>query len=374
MNSERLLDTFLDLTRMYCLSGHEKQAADYCAAALRECGCTVQIDDAGEKVGSDTGNLYAELPGTAEGSLVLTAHLDTVGPCENVAPVIRDGVIYSDGTTVLGGDDKVGVASILEAVRTLVEGDEPYPTVKVIFSIQEETGCLGAGALNAGHFEEGEPCFVFDGDGEPGLATLAAPYHYTFTAEFKGRASHAGVAPEKGISAIEMAAQAIALMRERGVLGAVGEFCASNIGTVSGGQADNVVAPTCTVTGECRAVEEADVTRVHDGMDQAMREAAAKRGGEVDIDWNLEYSGFCLAEDAPAVRLFNDAVSSIGLVPSTMKSAGGTDANMYIKLGVEPLVVSTGMTNFHALDECLKVEDLENTARIAVALAQKAVR
>lgn len=374
MNSDRLLNTFLDLVRMYCLSGHEKQAADYCAEALAACGCTVQIDNAGPKVGSDTGNLYAELPGTAGGSLVLTAHLDTVGPCEGVNPVIRGGVIYSDGSTVLGGDDKVGVASILEAVRTLAEGSEPYPTVKVIFSIQEETGCLGAGALNAGHFEEGEPCYVFDGDGEPGLATLAAPYHYTFTARFQGRASHAGVAPEKGISAIEMASRAVTLMRERGVLGAVGDYCASNIGTISGGQADNVVAPECALTGECRAVEEDAVKRVHDGMDQSMRDAAEERGGSVDIDWNLEYAGFCLSEDAPAVKLFNAAVASVGLEPATMKSAGGTDANRYIKLGVEPLVVSTGMTNFHALDECLRIEDLENTARIAIALAREAVR
>lgn len=374
MNAERLLNTFLDLVKLYCLSGHEKQAADYCAGLLRSCGCSVQIDDAGERVGSDTGNVYAELPGTVEGSIVLTAHLDTVGPCENVKPVIRDGVIYSDGTTVLGADDKVGVAAILEAVQALVEEGGDYPTVKVIFSIQEETGCLGAGALSVGRFEQGEPCYVFDGDGEPGLATLAAPYHWTFEARFRGKASHAGVAPEKGASAIEMASRAIVLMRERGVLGAVGDYCASNIGTISGGQADNVVAPECMVTGECRAVAEGAVRRVHDGMDRAMREAAEERGGAVEIDWNLEYSGFCLADDAPAVRLFNEAVASVGLTPATMKSAGGTDANRYVNLGVEPLVVSTGMTNFHALDECLKIEDLENTARIAVALARKAAR
>lgn len=374
MDSQRLLDTFLDLTRLYCLSGHEKQAAEYCAEALRACGCTVQIDDAGEKVGSDTGNLYAELPGTAAGSLVLTAHLDTVGPCEGVAPQIRDGVVYSDGTTILGADDKVGVAAILEAVRTLAEGADPYPTVKVVFSIQEETGCLGAGALGVGQFEGGEPCYVFDGDGEPGLATLAAPYHYTFEARFKGKASHAGVAPDQGISAIEMAARAVMLMRERGVLGAVGEYCASNIGTIEGGQADNVVAPECRVTGECRAVEQADVARVHEAMDQALREAAEERGGTVEVEWNLEYRGYSLADDAPAVRLFNEAVRSIGLEPATMKSAGGTDANRYVDYGLEPLVVSTGMTNFHALDECLKIEDLENTARIAIALACTAAR
>lgn len=372
MNSERLLNTFLDLVTTSSPSGHEGAVAEYCAAALRACGCTVEIDDAGERIGSDTGNLYAVLPGTASGSVIMTAHLDCVQPCERVTPVIEDGVIRSDGTTVLGGDDKVGTASIIEAVRTLSEGDEPHATVKVIFSIQEEVGCCGAKNLSAGTFEQGEPCFVFDGEGDVGLACLAAPYHYTFEAEFMGKASHAGVAPEKGISAIEAASVAIADMRERGLLGAVGDYCASNIGTIRGGSANNVVAPSCLLTGECRAIEKEDVDRVHDGMDEAMRNAAAQVGARVRIDWNLEYSGFCLDADAPAVKLFNDAARSVGLSPDTVKSAGGTDANMYIELGVEPLVVSTGMTNFHSVDECLKVEDLENTARLAVALGLQA--
>ena len=374
MNSERLLNTFLDLVTTSSPSGHEGAAAEYCAAALRACGCTVEIDDAGEHIGSDTGNLYAVLPGTASGSVIMTAHLDCVQPCERVTPVIEDGVIRSDGTTVLGGDDKVGVASIIEAVRTLSEGDEPHATVKVIFSIQEEVGCCGAKNLSVGAFEQGEPCYVFDGEGDVGLACLAAPYHYTFEAEFMGKASHAGVAPEKGISAIEAASVAIADIRAHGLLGAVGDYCAANIGTVRGGTANNVVAPSCMLTGECRAIEKEDVDRVHDGLDEAMRSAAAQTGARVRIDWNLEYSGFCLDADAPAVKLFNDAARSVGLSPDTVKSAGGTDANMYIELGVEPLVVSTGMTNFHSVNECLKVEDLEDTARLAVALGLQAAK
>ena len=117
MNEQRLLDTFLDLVKLPCPSGREGRAAAYCKAALQECGCTVTIDGAGPKIGSDTGNLYAELAGTAPGSIILTAHLDCVQPCENVKPRIVDGVICSDGTTVLGGDDKVGVAAIIETVR-----------------------------------------------------------------------------------------------------------------------------------------------------------------------------------------------------------------------------------------------------------------
>lgn len=373
MNEQRLLDTFFDLVKLPCPSGHEARAAEYCKQALEACGCEVTIDDAGERIGSDTGNLYAELPGAAEGSVIMTAHLDCVQPCEGVKPRIVDGVIRSDGTTILGGDDKVGVAAIIEAVRTLTEEGGEHATVKVIFSVQEEVGCRGAKALNAGSFAEKEPCYVFDGEGDVGLACLAAPFHYTFKATYTGKASHAGVAPEDGISAINAAACAIEKMRSANVLGAVGDYCASNIGTITGGSANNVVAPSCVVTGECRAIEEDDVTRVHDAMDAAMREATALTGAQVEIEWEREYRGFKLDESSPAVQLFNRAVKRVGLEPSTTLSAGGTDANMYIDLGVEPLVVSTGMTNFHSVDEYLKVEDLNNTARIAIALAREAV-
>ncbi len=373
MNEQRLLDTFFDLVKLPCPSGHEARAAEYCKEALEACGCRVEIDDAGPKIGSDTGNLYAELPGTTDGSLIMTAHLDCVQPCEGVDPRIVDGIIRSDGTTILGGDDKAGVASIIEAVRTLTEEGGSYPTVKIILSVQEEVGCRGAKALNAGSFEDHEPCYVFDGEGDVGLACLAAPYHYTFKATYTGKASHAGVAPADGISAINAAACAIEKMRSAGILGAVGDYCASNIGTIEGGSANNVVAPSCVLTGECRAIVEADVKRVFDAMDAAMREAAAQIGTQVDIDWELEYRGFKLNEDAPAVQLFNRAVKRAGLEPATVLSAGGTDANMYVELGVEPLVVSTGMTNFHSVDEYLKVEDLNNTARIAIALAREAV-
>lgn len=374
MNEQRLLDTFLDLVRLPCPSGREARAAAYCKDALEDCGCTVTIDDAGDKIGSDTGNLYAELAGTVNGTIILTAHLDCVQPCEGVNPQIVDGVIYSDGTTVLGGDDKVGVAAIIEAVRTLVEEGGAYPTVKVIFSVQEETGCRGAANFSAAHFETGEPCFVFDDAGDVGGACLAAPYHYTFRAQFTGKASHAGVAPQEGISAIEAASLAVETMRRAGVLGAVGEYCASNIGTISGGSANNVVAPSCEVTGECRAVDAADVERVRAAMDDAMRGAAAQLGAQVDVEWELEYPGFKIAEDAPIVQMFCRAARAAGFKPRTFMSTGGTDANQYVKLGVDPLVVSTGMTKFHSVDECLKVADLENTARLACALVRERAR
>ena len=373
MNAERVLGTFLDLVRTDSPSGHEAAVAKYVAAALREAGCEVRTDDAGKRIGSDTGNVIAVLPGTLPGSIVFTAHMDCVSPCCGVKPVVGDdGVIRSDGSTVLGGDDKVGDASIIECVRCLAESDEPHVTVKVILTIQEEVGCCGAQALEEGILEPGEPVFVFDMDGNPGGATLGAPYHYTFSAEFIGKASHAGCAPQDGIHAIAAAAKAVSLMQERGALGAFAEHAAANIGTIKGGTANNIVPAECIVTGECRAVDKAKADANKAVMMQCLEEGATSVGAKVEQDWKLEYDGFLYDESEPAVQLFKRAADACRLPFWNEVSAGGSDANIFAGHGVKPIVVATGMTNFHALNECLKVKDLEDTARLAIALVRAA--
>lgn len=373
MNAKRLLSTFLDLVKIDSPSKHETRIAEYIAEALKAAGCSIRFDDAAEKTDGEQGNLIAVLPGTLPGSIVFTAHMDCVSPCCGVKPQIDDdGVIRSDGTTVLGGDDKVGDAAIIECIRTLAESGEPHVTVKAILTVQEEIGCCGAKALAADALEPGEPVYVFDMDGNPGGATVGAPYHYTFTAKFTGRASHAGVAPEKGISAIAAAAKAIDLVYERGFVGAIGPHAAANIGTVAGGTANNIVAPECTITGECRAVDKALADANKQAMMECIEAAAARYGASVEQEWTLEYDGFLYDESEPAVQLFKQAAETCNLPFWTEVSAGGSDANIFAGRGVTPIVVATGMTNFHALDECLKVKDLEDTARIAYALVQAA--
>ena len=372
MDAQRLLNTFLDLVRIDSPSGHEAAVAAYIRAALEPLGCQVEVDDAGQVTGSDTGNVIATLPGTLPGSVVLTCHMDCVAPCCGVEPLITDGLIHTDGSTVLGGDDKVGDAAIIECMRSLAEGGQPHVTVKGIFTVQEEVGCCGAKALAAGALEPGEPVYVLDMDGNPGGATVGAPYHYTFTAEFVGKAAHAGCAPQDGIHAIAAAAKAVSLMQERGLLGAFAPHAAANVGTIAGGTANNVVPPSCTLTGECRAVDRAKADANRQAMISCLEEGAASVGARVEQEWVLEYDGFLYGEDEPAVQLFNRAAHACGLPFWTEVSAVGSDANIFASRGVTPIVVATGMTNFHSVDECLKLRDLEDTARIAIALVQAA--
>lgn len=366
MNTSRVVETFLDLVRIDSPSYEEAACARFCEEELVKAGCTVRFDDSAETTGSNIGNLIAELPGTSDAVLVLSAHMDTVEPGRGIEPVIFEDVIVSATDTVLGADDKAGIAAAIECVRRLAESDEARPNVRCVFTVQEEIGLRGAKALVEDDVR-GDICLVLDADGEPGGIVIGAPTHYTFTAEFLGRAAHAGVAPEKGISAIVMAADAITSIP----IGRLDEQTTANIGSISGGSATNVIAAAVTLTGECRSRDRERVELVRSQMDTAMREAAAKHGGSVEITWNLEYEGFALSEDDTVVRAVSAGVADAGLAPSVFATGGGSDANIIAALGVPTVALACGMQGVHSTSEQIKVSSLEALTDICVAVARR---
>lgn len=363
---ERLLATFLDLVRIDSPSGEEGACARYCARELVNAGCTVAFDDSQDTTGSETGNLVAVLPGDAPGVLVLSAHLDCVEPCRGVEPVIDQGVVRSAGPTVLGADDKAGLAAAIECVRRLTELPGRRPTLKVVFTVMEEVGLTGAKALEREHVV-GDLCVVLDADGEPGGIVTGAPTHWTFVATFSGRAAHAGLAPERGVSAIAMAAEAVTRMPA----GRLDPGTTANIGTLAGGTATNVVAAEVTMTGECRSLDAHRVEEVRAEMDAAMRSAADELGGAVAIEWTREYTGFSVPEDSLCVALVADACRDIGIEPRPFTTGGGSDANIIAAMGVPTLALSCGMRGVHGVDETLAVDDLETLTRMCVAIARR---
>ncbi|HHJ99089.1 MAG TPA: M20/M25/M40 family metallo-hydrolase [Actinobacteria bacterium] len=364
----RVLETFLDLVRISSPTGREAAVAAYAAEALTAAGFDVRFDDTMAVTGSDSGNLIATLPGALPGGmLAFSAHMDCVQPCEGVEPVVADGIVRSAGDTVLGGDDKVGVAAIIEAARRLAEEGGERRALKVLLTVSEEDGLLGAKALSSEDASAGL-CLVLDADGPVGGIVTAAPSHHTFKAVFSGRAAHAGVEPEKGVSAIRMAASAV----QRMDLGRLDPQTTANVGTIAGGSATNVVAPECTLTGECRSLDRAMAEKVRDAMDAAMREAAAEHGGGVDVAWTLAYVGFSVPDDAPAVRAVESACASIGVTPRCYATGGGSDANVFASRGTPTLVLGSGMTDVHSTDESLAVVELERLADLLVAMARTA--
>ena len=344
MQESRLLDLFCELVRIESPSFHEAPMAARCADELRRLGFEVSFDDSAERVGSDTGNLVAHLPGTRTGHMVFSAHMDTVQPCAGIEPVVVDGVVRSAGDTILSADDKAGVAAIFEGVRSAVESGSPRPA----------DGLLPAGA----------PCYVLDADGAPGTIITGAPCHWSLNATFSGRAAHAGVCPEEGVSAIAMAAAAVSSMP----LGRLDEATTANVGFIEGGGATNVVPDTCALAGECRSLYAERAEAQKEAMTEALEAAAARFGGAVSIEWTKSYDAVLFDEEDELVQAIVRASRAAGLEPRFHRSGGGSDANVLAARGVRPVTLGVGMAAFHSVDEHIAVDDLEGAARLVEAL------
>lgn len=364
---DRLLSTFLELVQIDSPTREEREVGVVIARELTQLGFSVRFDESTAQTGSNTGNLIADLP-AEEGArtLVLSAHMDCVEPCRGVEAVVEDGIVTSAGETVLGADDKAGIAAILDAARRLIEGESPRPSIRVVITVCEEIGLVGAKALSPADVA-GDACLVLDADGEPGGIVIAAPTHYTFTAQFAGVASHAGVAPEAGISALTMAVRAVAAME----LGRLDPETTANIGSINGGTATNVIPASASVTGECRSLDPERAEAVRSSMDALMRKAAHEAGGGVEIVWSREYDGFSWEPDSPLVLEAVAACEDAGLVPELKKTGGGSDGNIFAAHGVPTLVLSCGMRSVHGTQESISVADLHALSDLTYAFARR---
>ncbi len=296
--------------------------------------------------------------------------MDTVQPCAGIEPAVVDGVVRSVGDTILSADDKAGVAAILEGVRRVVEAGSERPDVTVLLTTCEEVHLLGSGALAEGELPEGAPCYVLDAAGAPGTVITGAPCHWSFEARFLGKAAHAGVAPEEGVSAIAMAAAAVEAMP----LGRIDEATTANVGAIGGGRATNVVPDACMLSGECRSLfpERADAQKA--AMTAALEDAAARFGGAVEVDWEKSYDAVLYDEEDEVVRDVAAAARAAGLAVRLQHDGGGSDANVLCARGVRAVALGVGMAAFHSTDEHIAVADLEGSARLVEALITQAAR
>ena len=368
MNAQRVLDNFLKLVQIDSPSGEEKEMALELKAQLEALGMEVYFDDSAKDTGSNVGNLIAHLEGTGPGKLALSSHMDTVSPGRGIKPVVGDdGIIRSEGDTILAADDKSGVAAIIEAISSLREQDKPYPSILVTFTVKEETGLEGAKFLSPELFADNPLTLVADGSGPAGTLTIGAPFNYKFEYEITGKAAHAGVEPEKGISAITVAARAISAFD----YGRIDEESTANIGLIEGGRADNIVAQHCKVTGECRSLNFEKLQKIKVQIQESFQRAALEAGAQIKEDWDLECHGYRLADDDPNLDLLREAGADVGIEVRTEFSGGASDANVIAGKGANSLVIGTGMTNYHTTDECIKIVDLENTARFIEAVAYR---
>ncbi len=363
---QRMTADILELLQIASPTFGESAASEWLAQQLAAFGVNAEDDGASERIGGSCGNLIARIPGADAPTLLLNAHLDNVPPCEGVQPVIEDHVIRSDGRTVLGADDKVGCIAILTAVRAIVEDDLPRPPLEIVFTVAEEVGLEGAKALD--HSSLAARRGLVLESGSLGSITIAAPSADRWEATVRGKAAHAGVAPEEGINAIRIAAEAIAEMR----LGRLDSETTANVGLISGGEARNVVPPECSLSGEARSHDEGKLKAEIDHVRQCLHSAARRHGGESELKVKRSYNAFRIQPGDWPLRIAEQAARDVGITPNPRPTGGGSDANIFNANGIACVVMSAGAHQVHTRDEFMDVRDLHQASRWLIRAIQLA--
>ncbi len=351
INETRLVGTFLDLVAIDSPSGQEEAISKDLARRLAELGGAVETDE--------HWNLIARWPGNGDDWLMLSAHMDTVGKDVGIKPVIRDGVIYSDGTTILGGDDKSGVAAILEVIRSLQEDGLGHPPLEVVFSVGEEVSLRGAKLLDKGKLRS-KRGYVMDSGGPIGAIVTSAPSQDSLEVKVHGKTAHAGSEPENGINAIVVASAAIVAMP----LGRIDFETTANIGVIQGGVATNIVPDEVFIKGEARSRDNDKLALQTATMAAAFQDAAEQYGARVEFKIKRSYSTFKWPDDHPVVAAAAAAAQRLGFTPSIHGSGGGSDANIYAESGIACAVLSTGMAEVHTPQEHIAIADMVDAARL----------
>jgi tripeptide aminopeptidase len=359
---------FLELVQIDSHSLEEGKIAQRCRKLLEEIGCTVVEDDAGKALGGQTGNLIASLPGDETRTpILLAAHMDTVKPGQGVKPRVEDGIVYSDGTTVLGADDKAGVTAILAALKAIVDANIPHGPIQVVFTIAEEIGLLGAKHINQ-DLLRARVGLSLDSGGDLGTLVVAGPTQVKWEAEVFGKAAHAGVAPEKGISAIKIAAQAVAQMPH----GRIDEATTVNIGSFVGEGPTNVVRDKVKLLGEARSRNEIRLKEVLHEIESAFERAATDAGGNFRFENINSYDGFRFDTDALVRKMAEAALRDCGFEPVAVESGGGSDANLFTSYGVPTINIGIGYDDIHSTKEHIRLDDIVGAARVVVSFCQLA--
>ena len=358
VNRDRLVAEFIRLTGFDAESYGEAEIAAYLRHRLQSLGLTVAADAAG--------NLYAVLEGTGGGdSCLFAAHMDTVSPGKGKRAVLcPDGTIRSDGSTVLGADDVSGLASILEALTVIRERKLPHPPVEVLFTAAEEPYSRGCAAFDFSRIRAGT-AYVLDLTGEVGTAAVAAPSILSVDVAVRGRAAHAGFAPEEGINALTAAVRALGVLET----GRTAPDTTVNFGLISGGTGKNIVPEQVVVRGEIRSLRHEAALAQGERIRTRFQQAAEALGGTAEVVVTEELRAYRIGEDAPAVTRFRRALDTLGYGPARLITTfGGSDNNRLAAHGLCGIVLACAMENVHSTKEYTVISQLVKSAELTLRL------
>lgn len=374
IQQNRLVDEFFELVQVDSETKFEQKISAVLKNKFAELGLSVEEDDTAPVSGHGAGNLFAVLeatPGKEQApSLLFTCHMDTVTPGNGIKPRLDDdGYIRSDGTTILGSDDKAGIAAMLEMIRVLKEQQIAHGRILFVITVGEESGLNGSRAMDPARLQA-DFGYAIDSSGEIGEIATAAPTQAKIHVTIHGKSAHAGVNPEDGISAIQVASKAISRMP----LGRIDHETTANIGKFEGGGQTNIVCELVRLEAEARSIKQDKLDRQIAAMKQAFETTAQEYGASVDFNSNIIYPAYGYDDEAPVVRLALQAIRKLGLTPKTFATGGGSDANVFNGHGIPTVNLAVGYEFIHTTKEQIKLDNLVGITKLVIAIVQESVQ
>ncbi|WP_410503176.1 M20/M25/M40 family metallo-hydrolase [Exiguobacterium acetylicum] len=367
MSTARLIQEFKELVRIDSVSFAEGPFQKELIQRFQALGLTIEEDASKEKTGLGANNFIARLEGdTSIKPLFFSSHMDTVSPGQGIQPRERDGRIESDQTTILGADDKAGIAIMIEMIQRLKEQQIPHGPIEFILTAGEEVGLLGAKAVDM-EMLRATYGYVLDNGGPVGGIITTSPSMYRLDVKVTGRAAHAGLEPEKGISAIEVAAHAISRMK----LGRIDHETTANIGLVQGGTAMNVVMEQLEFVGEVRSFDHHKCLEQVNMMETLLNEAVSTYGAKLEFHATPLITGYHFEETHPLLVHAKTCLETIGRRVRFERSGGGTDANVFNEQGKVVVNLSIGYDEIHTVNEYIPVDEFEQAVILTLELVRQ---
>ena len=376
INRERLAATFIDLCEISSPSRQERDIADHLIKVFTELGAdSIYEDNSAPQTGSNTGNLlitFKNTRATDSGPLLLACHMDTVTPADNVK-VKRVGDLFtSAGDTILGSDDKSGIAAIIEMIMALKDDGRQHKELEIVLTTCEEVGLLGAKHLEHNRLKA-KYGFAIDSYDVTKVITKA-PAANTIEVTVHGLAAHSGLNPEKGINAFSIAAKAITELK----LGRLDEESTSNFGVINGGTARNIIPDLVTMKGEVRSHSEEKLTAYTDEIVAAFNNVVdnwpspsieSNEKPSVTINVQREYNSLSISQDSPVIKCLEQINAKDETPLQLSASGGGSDANVISEYGIDMAILGSGMQKVHTTDEFIELDDMETATKLIYKLA-----
>ncbi|MBH51557.1 MAG: hypothetical protein CL785_00170 [Chloroflexi bacterium] len=349
-NRSRLIETFCEIVRIDSPSGEEQDISDDLSKRFRDLGLNVSLDAHGNIIASDN-----DTP-----TIVLSVHMDTVEPGRGINPIISSEIIETDGTTILGGDCKAGIAAIIECLQTLKENNISRPSLQIVVTRGEELGLDGAKNLDFSLIK-GDQVIVFDGGGAVSNVTIATPTYTSFDISVTGRSAHAGVEPQKGLSAIKILSGIIHELPQ----GRINNNTTFNIGIINGGSVVNAVPEFAQCSGEFRSRDQADIEHLHAVLELGLKNAREMHPDAlIECETEIKFYSYELDEETPVVSRLIHALQNLQIEPKVGASGGGTDANVFNLNKCEAVVVGTGTHGMHTKREYVVIEEMIQASNV----------